>query len=306
MREFDFIFDYYFPNALQAQEMRKQLSWVEADILDIPALQEAMQGVSKVCHCAALVSFEKKDREQLMKVNTEGTANVVNLCLINAIPELLYISSVAALGRTKSKGLITENSKWEENKRNTQYAISKYKAELEVWRGMEEGLNVIVVNPGIIFGVGNFTKGSNAFFQAVKKGIPFYSEGIKGYVDAADVARAVLTLYQKKLFNRRYVLVSANKKVGDIFFAIADKFGVKRPFIKVGPLLAAISWRLAGLVQLLGVKGIKITRETAMSAVSDSLYSSERIINEAGFVFTPIENTLATCCENYSKYIKST
>jgi nucleoside-diphosphate-sugar epimerase len=301
--EFNFIFDYYFADKVVAQSMQKQLSWVETDVLEIDTLAEAMQGIERVYHCAALVSFDSKDRDLLMQVNAEGTANVVNLCLLNGVKNLSYVSSIASLGRTKSGNTMDENSKWESSKLNSNYAISKYKAELEVWRGAEEGLNVVMVNPGVLIGVGDFSRGSNALVQTIYKGMPLYSMGVNGYVDVADVARALILLSEAKINNERYVMVGANMRFRDLFFIIADALKKKRPSINVTPWMAALSWRVMAVVRLFSKKGLAITKETARAALNESYYNSDKIKRAISFEFTAIEDTVKACAAQHSRYL---
>ena len=301
--EFNFIFGYYFPEEIVAQRMQNLLEWVETDVLELDTLALAMKDVNRVYHCAALVSFESKDRELLMQVNAEGTANVVNLCLLNGVKNLSYVSSIASLGRTKSGNTMDENSKWESSKLNSNYAISKYKAELEVWRGAEEGLNVVMVNPGVLIGVGDFSRGSNALVQTIYKGMPLYSMGVNGYVDVADVARALIQLAEQNICNERYVMVGANMRFRDLFFMIADALKKKRPSINVTLWMAALSWRVMAVVRLFGKKGLAITKETARAALNESYYSSEKIKGAISFEFTTIEDTVKACAAQYSRFL---
>lgn len=303
MKEFNFVFAHYFSEPAERNQMQQRLDWAEGDVTDVVSLEAAMQGCTQVYHCAAVVSFDAANRNLLFHVNVEGTANVVNLCLITGIKELAYVSSVAALGRAKSGDWHDENTHWVNSKLNTTYAISKYRAELEVWRGAEEGLSVTMVNPGIIIGAGHFNKGSNTLVGAVYKGIPGYAPGVNGYVDVKDVARSLILLMDQKCFGNRYVMVGANLSLKDLFFMLADGFGKKRPSIEVKPWMMAVAWRLIWVVRLFTTKGLPITRETARAALNKSYYRSERIVKELNFAFTPMEKTIAECCSTYLNYI---
>ncbi len=216
---------------------------------------------------------------------------------------LSYVSSIASLGRTKSGNTMDENSKWESSKLNSNYAISKYKAELEVWRGAEEGLNVVMVNPGVLIGVGDFSRGSNALVQTIYKGMPLYSMGVNGYVDVADVARALILLSEAKINNERYVMVGANMRFRDLFFMIADALKKKRPSINVTPWMAALSWRVMAVVRLFSKKGLAITKETARAALNESYYNSDKIKRAISFEFTAIEDTVKACAAQHSRYL---
>ncbi len=300
--EFNFVFDFYFPSAEAKSQVENKLQWVITDVLEIDTFSEALEGITSVYHSAALVSFDPNDREMLFKTNVEGTANVVNLCLLSGVKNLCYVSSIASLGRTKTGNTIDESVKWESSKLNSNYAISKYQAEMEVWRGAEEGLNVAMVNPGVIIGPGNYNKGSNELIKSIYNGMPLYSLGVNGYVDVRDVARALITLESRKIFNKRFVVVGVNLSIRDLFFMIADGFGKKRPSILVTPFLAAISWRVMWVLRLFTKKGIAITKETARAAINESYYKSDAIINEISFTFTPIATTIKDCCATYQTF----
>lgn len=305
LKEFNLIFDWYLQNKLFEPNARENLEWVEADVLDVDTLHEALQEATVVYHCAAIVSFEPNMRDEMMKVNVEGTANIVNISLLVGVKHFCYVSSIASLGRRKKGEHIDENNRWEHSSLNSNYAISKYRAELEVWRAAEEGLNVVMVNPGVFIGPGDFTKGSNHLIQSIYKGLPVYSMGINGYVDVRDVARAMLLLVERKITHKRFVMVSENMRIRDLFFAIADGFSKKRPAIMVKPWMAAIVWRLVWIIRLFGKKGIAITKETARAAVNESFYSSQKIINELNFNFIPIAQTITDSCASYLKQNKT-
>ncbi len=298
-KEFNFVLQHYFPEKQLREKCLERLNWVQTDVLEIDTLTEALKGIDWVYHCAALVSFQSTDKDLLLQVNAEGTANLVNLCLFLGISKFSYVSSIASLGRTKSGNTMNEDSNWESSKLNSNYAISKYKAELEVWRGAEEGLEVYIVNPGVIIGVGDFTKGSNALVQSIYKGLPFYSMGVNGYVDVKDVARALIQLGKENKSNKKFVLVGANLRFRDLFFMLADALKVKRPFIEIRPWSAALAWRVMAVVSLFTRKGIAITKETARASVNESYYDSTRIKTEIEFVFTPIEETIRDCAQAY-------
>ncbi|MBC7383945.1 MAG: NAD-dependent epimerase/dehydratase family protein [Bacteroidia bacterium] len=305
LKEFQTIFDWYISKGLVDPKAVKNLHWVLVDVLDVDTLNDTLKGGVVVYHCAAMVSFDPDDREMMMNINVEGTANMVNLSLLNGIKQFCHVSSIASLGRKKSREQITESNHWEDSKLNSNYAISKYKAELEVWRAAEEGLNVVIVNPGVIIGVGDYTKGSNHLVQSVFKGMPFYSSGVNGYVDATDVARAMLLLVERNITHKRFVLVGANLSIREVFFSLADGFNKKRPSIQVKPWMAAIAWRINWVIRLFTKKGIAITEETARAATNESYYSSKKITSEINFTFTPIAQTIKECCASYLKQNKT-
>lgn len=294
--EFNFIYSLYFDTPVSQQKF----TWAEGDVLDVPSLENAFAGADEVYHCAAVVSFNKSDKSHMMKTNVEGTANVVNVCLNLNIKKLAYISSIAALGREKSGALVSEKTKWTNSKLNSNYAISKHKAELEVWRGIEEGLNTVIVNPGVILGSGKFDKGSCKLIEMVDKGMPFYTHGINGYVDVEDVADAAIFLMEKNVFNERFVLVSENMDMKWFMNETATLLNAKKPFIEVNKFIAELSWMATGLLGLITGKKPAITKETARASLNKYYYSSDKI-KALGFTFKPIAQTLADACSNYKK-----
>lgn len=282
-----------------------KIQWVEGDILDIGALEMAMEQVEYVVHTAAVVSFIPKDRKMMYKVNMEGTANVVNVCLKSNISKLCHVSSIAALGRPDSRKIldnqdlvIDEDQRWEESPENSEYAKSKYLAELEVWRGIEEGLNAVIVNPTLILGEGDWSKSSTQIFRYVFQEKPFYTEGIANYVDVQDVAKAVVRLLFSDIAGERFLLNAGSISYQSLFNSIADAMGKKKPSFKVGPGLAGVIWRIEAVrTWLMGTKPL-ITKETAQSSTRRFRYNNEKIKKALGFEFLPIEKTIARVSES--------
>ncbi|HEY4205502.1 MAG TPA: SDR family NAD(P)-dependent oxidoreductase, partial [Puia sp.] len=182
------------------------IEWVQCDLLDPLGLEEAMTGVDAVIHAAALVSFEDADRQELFRTNVEGTANVVNMALEQGVRRFVHVSSVAALGRTNKGETVNEEKKWDNNKGQTNYAISKFYGELEVWRAIGEGLPAVIVNPSTILGVGDWNQSSCAIFKSIYNEFPWYSNGINGFVDVGDVAGAVIRLMEADISGQRFIL----------------------------------------------------------------------------------------------------
>ena len=278
-------------------DLLKSIEWIEGDLLDLFSLQEGIKGCNTVIHCAAIVSFNPKDFKKVMKINVEGTANIVNICLENNIEKLAYISSIATLNDEKNQ-VRTEDSFWKESKSNSQYAKSKYLSEQEVWRGIEEGLNSIIVNPSVILGPGDWKKGSSQMFEKVWKGLKFYSSGSTGYIDVLDVAKCVVKLLEKEIINERFILNAENKKYRDIFDSIAENLNKPKPHIKVSPLIKEIVWRIEWLKSLITNKSPLITKETANTAMKNKSFSNEKIIKALDYKFIPIEESI----KHYSQW----
>jgi dihydroflavonol-4-reductase len=284
------------------EEMFSGIEWVEGDILDIFSLEDAMDGVEEVYHCAALVSFLPEDKQKLRRINTEGTANLVNAAIEKKIRKLCYVSSIAALGRPENQAdLIDENLVWKTSKHNSAYAVSKYGAEREVWRGTAEGLDVVIVNPSIILGVAGPGMGSSRIFNTVWKGLKFYPPGKNGFVDVRDVARAMILLMKSDIRNERFILNVDNIEYKRLFEMMAAAMGKPAPSIKVNSLLSGLAWRVEKLRSMItGVKPL-ITPETAHTAVQQYEYSNEKIKKELGFEFTAIEETIGHFCGVFLK-----
>jgi len=290
MDQFDFIYKYHFGES--PKEEIKNFEWVVGDILNIPSMESALEGIEKVYHCAAMVSFLQKEEKQMVKINMEGTANVVNLCLTHNIKKLCYVSSTAALGRAEAGNVITEETDWVDSKYNSNYAISKYLAEMEVWRAAEEGLNVVIVNPSVILGVTGTAVGSASIVQKAKNGFPFYTKGQNGFVDVEDVSKIMYQLMESDVNGEQFLCVSENWTFEKLFKTTAKQKGIKAPKFCIKPWMAELGWRVVGVISfLLGAKPL-ITRETARSSQKKYAYSNEKVKKTLHFEFESLENTL--------------
>ena len=289
----------------QPDSLLSKIEWIEGDILDIFSLEDAMEGVEEVYHCAALVSFLPQDKKRLIRINTEGTANVVNAALEKKIRKLCHVSSIAALGRPEHQSdLIDENLVWKTSKHNSMYAVSKYGAEREVWRGSAEGLDVVIVNPSIILGVAGPGMGSSRIFNTIWNGLKVYPPGKNGFVDVRDVVRAMILLMKSNIRNERFLLNVDNIEYKRLFELMAAAFGKPAPYLKVSPLMSGLAWRIEKIRSMItGVKPL-ITRETAHTAVQQYAYSGEKIKRELGFEFTPIEETVRHFCGVFREHIE--
>ncbi len=285
------VFSYY-----DARPLFEAIHWVDGDINDIPALTEGMQGCENVLHCAAIVSFHPGDANLLKKVNIEGTENIVNVALALGIKKLGYVSSIATLGRNSTEGIVDEECHFKPTKMDSNYALSKYFAEQEVWRGSQEGLEVVIINPSVILGPGDWTKGSSQIFQKIYDGLKFYTPGGTGYVDVVDVANSLVTLLFSDIKNERFIVNGANLKFRDAFNSIADGFDKPHATIKVTPLLKEIAWRLEALRSFITGKKPLITKETAQSAMNTSTYTTKKIESLLGYKFIPIPQTITRYC----------
>jgi dihydroflavonol-4-reductase len=277
------VFEYY-----QKTELFDKIVWIQADILDVPSLEIAFENVATVYHCAALISFDSKDEEKLRKTNIEGTANVVNLSIDFGVKKLCYVSSIAALGDLKDfEKVITEETEWNPEAHHSDYAISKYGAEMEVWRGHQEGLEVVVVNPGVILGPIFWTDGSGEIYQKVKNGLPFYTKGGTGFVSVTDVVKAMVNLMQSTIKNERFVLVSETLSYQTVTNLIAEKLKVDTSKIHAKKWMTSIAWRLDGLLGLFGKKRM-LSKDMARTLHTIDYYDSSKVKESIGMEFEKI------------------
>lgn len=285
-------------------EVTGAVEWIKGDILDVVSLEDAMHGVQQVYHCAAIVTFNPKKKALLLQTNIEGTTNVVNACLHAGISKLLFVSSVSALGRIREDILIDEKMNWSEETSNSEYGRSKYFAEMEVWRGIGEGLNAVIVNPVIILGTGDWTKGSTEIFKSAHDGFPWFTEGVSGFVDVRDVVKAMILLMDSDISAERYILSAENLPYREVFSLIAKNFGKKPPYRKVTPLLSAIVWRLEALKANFTNKEPLLTKETARTAAAKVHFDNTKFkLLFNNFQYTPIPVSIKRICQELkSKY----
>lgn len=275
----------------------ERVEWVQADVLDIPSLQDAMEGITQVYHCAAQVSYDKRFHEAMHEVNVDGTANVVNLCLDKPHIKLLHVSSIATLCGGNPEEARSENNRWEESEPHSEYAKSKYHAELEVWRGIAEGLQAVMVNPGIILGEGDRSKSSMNLVEVVQHEFPYYTEGATGWVDAKDVAKAMVLLMESDITAERFVLVSENKSYREVFTLMAQALQVKPPHRLAKPWMTELVWRWEYLKRIFSGQVATITEETARAAHEKRTYNNHKILNTLpSFKFQTLEKTIQRIC----------
>ncbi|MCS7027831.1 MAG: NAD-dependent epimerase/dehydratase family protein [Bacteroidia bacterium] len=265
-----------------------KLEIVEGDILDIYALEQALEGISQVYHCAAVVSFAKKDRNLMKKINVEGTANLVNLCVEKPGIRLLHVSSIAALGDTEGK--ITEKTKWKDSPSVTFYAKTKHLAELEVYRGIEEGLDAVMVLPSIIIGQGRDNHPFMRLFKrAIKKGIPWYHHGVTGYIGVDDVVQGMYIVMQQAPKGEKYILNSENLSFYHFLSLISEIFDTPKPKYKIPYRL---TYNIARIVELIYPGHAFLNRETIKSSIKQQEYSAQKFIESFSFRFKPIKECL--------------
>lgn len=268
------IFNYYSPNF---DSLFLTIEWVEGDITDVISIEDAMKGVEYVYHCAALVSFKKRDREKLEKINVEGTSNIVNACLEAKIKKLCYVSSVAAIGKGEENKLLDENAKWTHENDVSNYSISKHLAEQEVWRAGEEGLNVVMINPCVVLGPHNWNIGSTVVFKNIYNGLNFYTSGSNAVVDVRVVSDAMIRLMEGEISAERFLVISENLNFKDFCTKMALAMNKKPPTKNISRFMAGVGKRLETIRAKLTRTEPRITKETLNAAFKRFSYSNEKL-----------------------------
>lgn len=277
------------------------IQWVPADILDIGGLEEAMQGITEVYHCAAMVSFHPRRKAEMYRINVEGTANIVNAAIRHGVRKLVHVSSVSALGRKRDGQWIREDVSWDDEANLSAYGLTKHLAELEVHRGIAEGLEAVMVNPSIILGVGDWTRGSAALFRNAWNEFPWYTEGSTGLVDAADVADVMIRLMKSPIQSERFILSAENWPYRKVFATMAAAMGKKPPQRRASPWISSLVWRWEACKSLLSSNDPLLTRETAETAQMQVYYDNTKILTHLpGFTFRPLEEVIRDYAHQYS------
>jgi dihydroflavonol-4-reductase len=273
-------------------ELQQSVEWVHGNTLDYIGLCDLMVGVEEVYHCAAIVSFNSRDRLEVLQTNIQGTSNMVDSALKTGVGKFCFISSIAALGSTSDNAPIQEDTPRKNDDRTSAYSDSKFRSELEVWRGISNGLNAVIVNPGVILGPGDPKKGSLLLFQTGRKGMPVYTKATTGYVDVRDVCKICVELMEKGSFRKRFILVSENAHNGTVFGLIAKEFGKKPPRILAGKALLNTGVLFSTILGWVNGKTLQLTKDTIRSAQNPQIYSNERIRKALGYSFIPMSDTI--------------
>lgn len=261
----------------------------------------AFKNIEKVYHCAAFISFNPKDYREMRKVNIHGTAIIVNLAIDAKVKKMCFVGSIASVGDALNGQLITEENEWNKEEDNSGYSITKFGAEMEVWRASQEGVEVVIVNPGVILGSGFWFAGSGKLFSQVYNGFKYYTEGITGFIGVKDVVKTMMFLMDSNIKNERFILVSENKTYKEVFFLIADAFGKKRPSIKIKRWQTSLLWRFASFLSFFTKKEPLLSKYSAKSAHEVSKYSSEKINKVLNFNFAKVDEVIDNVVKNYTK-----
>jgi dihydroflavonol-4-reductase len=293
-------FPFYLP-----QPISEKISWVDGDILDVNGLLEQLQGCNQIIHAAGMVSFQAADKKKLFKINIEGTANLVNAAIETGISDFIHVSSVGALGKSDGAKPINEEIKWPGNKDQSNYGISKYYGEMEVWRGMGEGLNPLIVNPATLLGYGDWNRTSCALFKSAFQEFAWYPEGRNGFADVQDTARAVVALADSRIRNERFIISGENRSYYEIFNWMAAGFGKKAASRKASRGMAGLAWRMEKMKSFLSGKKPLLTRESAAIGNRVTLYDNHKLLNALpAFRFLSMEDSIRGACAKYLEHLQ--
>jgi len=275
-----------FFNWKNQSDLFEKINWISGCITDVPSLEDVFKNIDYVYHCAALISFDPKDEQKLRKTNIEGTANIVNFSLAHQVKKIIYVSSIAALGDLQEhESIITEETEWNPEKPHSDYAITKYGAEMEIWRGQEEGLDAIIVNPGVILGPGFWQTGSSEIFRKIKNGLPYFTKGSSGFTTAEDVAALMHFLMKSDIKKERFTLIEANITYKELSDSIAQTLHSKKPYLLIKPWMTSIAWRLDWLFATLFFRKRKLSRAMAKAMHTKILFDNSKIKKTSNFEF---------------------
>jgi dihydroflavonol-4-reductase len=296
------VFRYYTGN----DTLYEKIIWREIDVRDIFSIEEALEGVTNVFHCAGLVSFNKKDRKRLFDLNEKGTRNVVDACLVKKIEALCHVSTIGTINNLDYRLPLDETVFWKKSGRESDYALSKYNAEREVWRGMEEGLNAVIVNPGVVLAPGFWDQSSSRIFKNCYKGSLFYTTGTTGYVAATDVAQIMVELVEKKQFGNRYILIEGNYTFREIFNVIHRNFNKPVPRLRASGTLLRLGKFIESVLTKFTGKEPLLSPALINAALNEQLFSNELIKKALNYKFQPIVPLLGDICKHYVSEHKKT
>ncbi len=294
------------------------LEWVEGDLLDVVFLDKITKGIERIIHGAAIVSFDPKDKKEMHQTNVEGTENIVNAALANNVKVFCQISSIAALGQPlasqQNKNIkinandkineltfIDEKARWTpEYTGFSAYSFTKNLAELEVWRGQAEGLDVVVVNPSFVLGYDENGRSSTVLIDYIKSEKPYYGSGFSNFVDVRDVVKMTVSLLENsELYNERYILNGGTVPYSELMPKIAIALNKKPPYKPIPNWINKYGWRLIKVWSFISGKSPIITKDSLESASRTTTYSSQKIKDKLDTDFRSLEDTIRWIAEKY-------
>ena len=272
-----------------AEERYDKITWRKGDFRDFPSLDAVFEGISHVYHCAGYISLAQRDVKKLLEINEKGSAYLVDLCLSHSIKKLIYISSIAALGNDPSASIIDENTPWDKNTDKTPYAYSKYGGEMEVWRGMEEGLNAVIINPAIVLGKGSPIE---IILQRFKKGLRWYTPGNKAFVNIQDVIMVMDELMHSNIKGERFILVAENWTGKAVAQNILKAGNYNLSVISIPKGFFYFFWALEYLIEFLGIRKRFLTSAMIKGQYHQKIINGEKIKLFIDFGYSPISKLI--------------
>ncbi len=286
----------------QADSLLSRIEWVDGDLADYFSMEKALEGISHVIHSAAMVSFNPGESSKMLEVNAEGTANLVNACMEKGVEKFCYVSSISSLGRHPEGKEVDEKIEWQPDDNRSAYSHSKFRAEMEVWRASKEGLPVIIVNPSVIIGPIDWKRSSGRLFYSVRRGMPFYTNGITGFVDVRDVSEALMVLLKSDAVNERFILNGENLSFKDFFTKVAHALNKRPPFMEISEWVTGFGWRINLFLCYISGKAPAITKDTARAAHNKSFYSSRKFSKQFNFSFRSIDEAVKNTALWYKQF----
>ncbi len=295
------VFGYY---AGDPDVLFRKIDWIDSDLTDYLPLSEAFKGIDRVYHCAGLVSFDRKIKKELFETNVTGTSNIVNICLERHVKKICYVSSIASFGEYDGISPIDEKTRSKPEKKNSLYSLSKLKGEMEVWRGIAEGLNGIIVNPSVVLGPGFWNNGVGKTYKLVSRGMRFYTLGSTGYVDVRDLSRIMVKLMESDISGEQFLVSSENLTFKEILSLISASLHRKDPNIHANRFLTGLGWRINALISIITGKEQTVTRDNMRISHRHYLYSGQKIKDVLNYQFIPIRDTVQFLTEKYLAEVK--
>jgi dihydroflavonol-4-reductase len=285
-------------------DISEKIEWVEGDILDVTGLMENLEGCNQIIHAGGMVSFHPSDKKKLFRINIEGTANLVNTALEMGIRDFIHVSSVSAIGRDFSSNPVHEETKWPGIQGQSNYGVSKYYGEMEVWRGMGEGLDTVIINPSTLLGYGDWTESSCGLFKTAFEEFPWYMTGTNGFADVRDAATTIIALMDSEIRNERFIISAENRSYQEIFNWMSAGFQKKRAVKKATPFLSGLAWRMEKMKSAFTGNRSLVTRESVAIANRQSVYDNSKLLKALpGFQFRPVEDSIFEACEKYLEHL---
>lgn len=288
----------FFYHSPEADKLFRRIRWTDTDLMSQQEVEEVVRGAGQVYHCAAMVSFQPRDRQKMIDFNVQSTTHVVQGCLKGKVNRLMHVSSSSAIGRPPEDIPAGESMIWTRSKTNTGYSVSKFQSEMEVWRGMEEGLKAVIVNPAIILGPGFWEKGSSSMFTRIDRGLKYATTGVTGYVGVQDVVSVMTGLMEHEWSGERFIVSAGDYSYTEIFSMIAEAIGKPREFRQASPAMLMSLSRLDSLASLFTGRR-SITSDQAMAAFDQVHFSAEKVQKALGIRFTPIPEVIRNVARHY-------